>query len=163
MTATTSAQTNALRGGCSLAGQLSPAADPPVQLLLSSNLSSANPAPLGLHINCHAQSRTVIEMISISILTSARLCTARREIYVHSFLKCCNSQKCSIRHHTPTDKFPRKNKIFFSILQGFLVSKVKRPCYLPELLLENLRMQNLTSKLSQKSNTHINKNIQTNA
>ena len=124
MTATTSAQTSALAEGCSPAGQLSPAADPPVQLLVSSSLSSANPTPLGLHISCHAQSTTAIQTVSISILMSARLCTARREIYAHSFLKCCDSQKCSIRQHTPTDKLPGKNKKVFSILQGFLVFKV---------------------------------------
>lgn len=118
ITAAPSAQTSAPAEGRSPAGQLSPAAQPPVQLLVSSNLSSDNPTPRGLHISCHAQSTTVIETISISILMSARLCTARREIYAHSFLKCCNAKNAALDNtHLQTNSQERMKRVFFNFIE----------------------------------------------
>lgn len=93
---------------------------------------------------------------------SAWLHIARIEIYAQSFPKWCSSQKCSIREPIPKDKLSGKNKKgFFRFYRDSLCSKLSLPCYLPELLLENLRLQNFIIKLTQKSIIHTKNNIQT--
>jgi len=101
---------SSLTEGCSRAAQLSATAHPPVQLLVSSSPSSANPTPPGLRIGCHALSTTLTGTIPTSISVSARLRAARKEIHRHSLLRSCNGQTRSIRPHAPTDKLPAKHK-----------------------------------------------------